>query len=212
MASSANPGFRARGAPVSPRTGDAARDERDADLELVRRARAGDSQAVERFVQRMRCIPRLLAAKNARTGHALGPEDLADLAQETFSAVWNKAGEFRGEARLETWVARFCLHLYMNALRRAARGPRALEDEEPPDGAGEPAPATDEPGRLLHAALARLPKSQLRVVRMRAYDRLPFDEIAQRAGLPVGTAKTYYYRGLERLRALLRPAFEQGLL
>lgn len=184
------------------------------DLELSRRALAGDPEARDEFVRRMSCIPRVLGAINARTGRPLAPEELNDLCQEVFAVLWNKLSGFEGRAKLETWAGRFCLNLFRNALRSMVRRPRALE--EPQAQALEEAEreipmAQDETRALLDEALTQVPKNQARAIRLREYERLSFERIAHELDVPTATAKTWYYRGLERLRAVLRPRVGEGL-
>ncbi len=186
---------------VRARTDDAGRwsPSHEDDLELARRALESREEALERFVQRMRCIPRVLALHNRRSGSPLAREDLEDLAQETFSTVWQRLDEYRGSARLETWVTRFCLLGYQNVLRRKGRRPQALEETALPDQRS----TESHPLTRLHAALAKLESRAARTIEMRALDQLPFEEIAATFGEPVGTVKNRYYRGLERLRDIL---------
>ncbi len=188
------------------------------DRELVGQVLAGENAATQEFVERMRCVPRILAAKNARSGRPLSHDDLADLAQEVFSIVWRKLSEFRGEARIEAWVYPFCQLQYMNALRRNTRRPAPFEvdgEDAEPDAAGtavrgegpeglDPLDATH-----VHAALERLSEAEKEVIRMKQFDDLTFDEIAARTGISVNTAKTRYYRGLVRLRDLLALRFSE---
>ena len=52
---------------------------------------------------------------------------------------------------------------------------------------------------------------QARVIRLRHFDSLPFEEIARRLAVPISTAKTHYRRGLDKLRLYLAPHLQEGL-
>lgn len=157
----------------------------------------------------MRCVPRVLIAKNARSGAELQDADLADLAQEAFALIWQRASEFRGEASLETWATSFTLHLYANAVRRAARK-RTAEAGEPET--NDHAAEEQESRSVLRDALATLDPRQAAIVRLRQLEGLGFDEIAHRLDLPVGTAKSRYSRALAALRRMLEPKKLRGAI
>ena len=59
----------------------------------------------------------------------------------------------------------------------------------------------------VQAAVDRLPAEEAAVVEGRLSDGLTFAQFASREGTSSNTAKTRYYRALERLRGWLRPSF-----
>lgn len=63
-------------------------------------------------------------------------------------------------------------------------------------------PADDRLGAL-RAALARLSQRQQEVLHLVFYQNLTVREAADVLAMPVGTARTHYERGKERLRTLL---------
>lgn len=177
-----------------------------ADLKLIQGVLDGSRDDLDAFIERMRCIPRIQGARNRRLGRPLTPEDLADLAQETFVVIWKKLGTFRGEAPLEAWVHRFCVLTLMNSVRRASyRHTDELFDvhrDESPD----PTERLDD--EVLIEALEGLPEDEAVVLRLKHFEDLAFPEIGRRLEISPNTAKTRYYRGLDRLRTRLQPAFE----
>jgi len=158
----------------------------------------------------MRCVPRFLGARNARAGRPLGPEELADLAQEIFATVWRKLGDYRGEAPLEAWVYPFCVLSFMNHARKHIRRPLAVEASELEESATELSAergleSTD--AAEIHLALDKLEKSERQIIELKHFDDLTFEEIAARLELSANTAKTRYYRGLTKLQSVLGPQF-----
>lgn len=119
--------------------------------------------------------------------------DLEDQLQEVFLIVHRRLGEFRGEAKLTTWLFSICLRV-SSAYRRSARRRPAHTHEVPEQGAHAERPAT--PEEELHAR-------QLRAVMERFLDELtperralfvlfeveetPCGELAELLGVPVGT-------------------------
>ena len=161
----------------------------------------------------MRCVPRFLGARNARAGRPLGPEELADLAQEVFATVWRKLGDYRGEAPLEAWVYPFCLLQFMNHARKHTRRPLAVEaselEENTPELSTESGLESTDAAEI-HLALDKLEKSERQIIELKHFDDLTFEEIAARLELSANTAKTRYYRGLTKLQSVLGPQFFPG--
>lgn len=168
------------------------------DRELVQRVLAGDPSAGREFAARMAVVGRILAARNADYGRPLGHEDLADLTQDTLLAIWRRLPEYEGRARLESWVYRFCALELLTALRR--RGERSLPASdhalEPVDGRGSLATGEVELSDYLRLLAAR----EAEVVRLRHVEELEFAEIAEVLAISPSSAKTHYYRALEKLR------------
>lgn len=173
------------------------------DLEFVRRVRDGERAAVDRFVLRMRCVPRMLARQNARLGAPLDDGAVEDLVQDVLVVIWRKLDDFEARATLETWAYRICRLELWNAVRRARRNPQPLGDSEGVcGGTADP----DRRGGDAEAALRgleRLGPPAADVIRLKHFEQLTFEEIAVRLGMPANSAKTLYYRGLARLRDLM---------
>ena len=71
----------------------------DADLNLVRRAQAGDTDAFGELVERNR-----KAVFRAAVAALGSTTDADDVAQETFVMAYRKLASFRGEAAFRTWL------------------------------------------------------------------------------------------------------------
>jgi len=174
-----------------------------ADQELVRAVLAGDPRAIDALVERLGCIPRVLTLLNQRVGGALGPEDLGDLTQDTLALLWPRMANYTGEASLETWFYGFCFNGFMNAVRKKRQ--MQSVDSLPEKPAALP---TRISGLLeyehVHRGLEQLGGREMRVIRLKYFDELTFEEIGARMGLSPNTVKTCYYRGMRRLETLLR--------
>src|SRR5690606_25538866 len=148
--------------------------------DLVQRVLRREPEALHDIVQRLRCVPRMLAVRNARLGTPLGTSDLADLSQEVIAKGWEQLHTFRGEAALETWLHRFCELTLMNALRRRRRRTPTLPVA---DTLPEPTGAGGLDGSELehvYRALARLAPDEADVVRAKHFHDETFEAIAQR--------------------------------
>ena len=157
-------------------------DDRHAFAELVRRHQSGVRAVLRRLTR--------------------GNQALADdLGQETFLQVYRNLRQFRGEARLSTWI-------YRVAYNRFLAHVRALHpEEELPDDL--PATAVNDPGDTgilkldLERALARLSVAERAAIVHCYYHDLSHEEAAYVLGCPLGTVKTNILRGRQKLRALL---------
>ena len=88
----------------------------DADTQaLLRRAQAGDSAAFGLLVRQHQSAVRAQLRRLLRGDLARAD----DLAQEVFVQAWLKLPQFRGEARLSTWLYRMAWHQYLMARRAA---------------------------------------------------------------------------------------------
>ena len=133
-----------------------------------------------------------------------------DVAQEAFVRIWRHADAFdprRGS--VSTWALTITRNVAIDALR--ARRPVIAAPEDlaglPLTSERDPADVTvlhDDIGRL-RGALARLPVEQRRAVVLAGVWGVTAREIAERDGVPLGTAKTRIRVAMTRLRdALVR--------
>lgn len=174
------------------------------DLALVLKVVAGESASVEIFVDRMRCIPRILSIKNRRMGDALSAEDLADLSQEVFATIWKRKATFAGHSSIEAWAAQFCLYIYMNSFRSKRGRPKHIAYEQESHGASTEPVSIDSDPQAAHSAMGELEPQLARIIKMHEFKKQTFPAIARELDLPLGSVKTQYYRGIDQMRAFLR--------
>jgi RNA polymerase sigma-70 factor, ECF subfamily len=106
------------------------------DLDLLRRHAAGDNEAFGELFRRHR--DRLWAVALRTVGD---PEEAADALQDAMVSAFRRAGDFRGESAVTTWLHRIVVNACLDRLRRrAARAAvpagsdQALEALAPQDG------------------------------------------------------------------------------
>lgn len=88
------------------------------DLELVRRAKAGEQRAFEELVRRHQ--DRVFSVAR---GVVRSPEDAADVAQEAFIAVLRHLDTFQEGAAFTTWLHRITIRKAYDHLRRRVPEP-----------------------------------------------------------------------------------------
>lgn len=134
-----------------------------------------------------------------------GDRELAlDLAQDTFVRAFSALDGFRAGAPMRPWLFRIANNLFLDYVRK--KRPESLDElaESGLDaGYEDPAIAAVGEGTDLAAALAQLPVPWRQALILRHDDDLSYEQIAETLGIPLGTCKTWLYRGRERLKTLL---------
>ena len=174
--------------------------ERLSDPILVRRAKDGDPKALAALCERHAPAVERLAR------HFLhDPEDASDAAQEALAKLCVRLAQFRGDAQFSTWLHRLVVNTCRDhAERRATRRHEPLADDleaacdDPVAAAGNA-----ELRRELCDSLAGISPQQAQVIVLKDALGYSFEEIAEAAGMPVGTAKCHAHRGRARLRERL---------
>ena len=164
------------------------------------RARQGDRHAFARLVRAHQSRVRLQLRRLTHGDAALAD----DLAQETFVQAWLHLNDFRGDARLATWLHRIALTRFLQHARRPQL-PVEWNDADADD-ANEPGHdprAVEGLGRDVERALEALSEIQRLVVVHCFHLDLSHAEAAQVLGLPLGTLKSHLDRAKTRLRELL---------
>ncbi len=168
---------------------------------MVRATLRGDAEATDRLVDRLGCVPRIVASINRRFGAPLSYTELADVSQEVIILVWQRRSDYEGRAKLETWVYRICYLEFLNESRRSQRRPLFVGDGldvRDPSTSSRTRPEVD--FEALDVLLSELGTAEEQVIRLKHFEGLTFTEIAERSGRPSSSVKSRYYRGIARLR------------
>ena len=124
-----------------------------------------------------------------------------DLVQETLLRVWERIQVEGGQRPTSALVRTVLRRLKIDRWRRE----RPVDMEALPeraDGAPEPPQLIEdrELAGLLRQRVAALPPSHREVVRLRMEEGLPFRQIAEQQGVPLGTALGRMHLAMKRLR------------
>lgn len=168
------------------------------DLDLVRRAQAGDDDAFGELVERnRRAVFRAVLA-------ALGsPAEADDVAQEAFVTAHRKLDSFRGEAAFRTWVLAIAWRKALDRRKSMTRWLRLTV--APPENEGEvtdwieqmPGDTRSQEDQLAGAQLQETVKRLIRTLPRKLRDALllagsgeyTYEQIGHILGVPVGTVK-----------------------
>jgi len=207
--------------PEDPDDPDEAGDASDAsDTELLRAHVAGDPDAFGVLFARHR--DRLWAVALRTMGNR---EDAADGLQDGLIAAYRRAGTFRGDAAVTTWLHRVVVNACLDRLRAAkVRRTEPLPDDLDeyrdrgslssaaggPVGPVDPADHTvrDERRRTVLQALRALPDEQRAALVLVDMEGYPVAEAAEILDCAVGTVKSRCSRGRVRLAELLGPLLD----
>jgi len=171
------------------------------DAVLLQRIREGREEALQQLHRRYAPLVFHLACR------ALDRPAAEEVVQDTFLAVWRKAGEFdpaRGSFR--TWLLSIGHHRMLDELRLRARRPQSAGDpllEQAALSAEDPLP--DEAlwrryqREAVSEAVAALPEPQRAALRLAYFADLTHEEVAKALQVPLGTAKTRIRSGLRLL-------------
>lgn len=174
--------------------------------ELARSAAQGDEEAFAQLVTLHEKRVYTLALR--LTGNR---EDASDVAQEAFLSAWRGLPAFRGDAGFSTWLYRLTSNAAVDHLRktRRQRTEASLDDAAQSQDVRDTAPTPQEraeSGDLREAVrwgLGELSDEHRRVLMLREYQELSYEEIAGRLNVDLGTVKSRLSRARGALRKIL---------
>jgi RNA polymerase sigma factor (sigma-70 family) len=190
------------------RTAQPAIDEAD----LARRTAAGDTAAFELLMRQHN-------GRLFRVARAIlkSDEDAEDALQDAYLVAFRRIGEFRGDARLGTWLTRIVINQSLMRLRKHRRDrvvvsfsdPRRDDEPsemDPVDQQAEPPSTTTlraEIRHILERRIDELPVAFRTVFIMRDVEDMSVDETAASLSIPPATVRTRLFRARTLLRESL---------
>ena len=155
------------------------------------------------------------------------PSDAEDLVQEAMAKAFFAWAQYQQGTNLKAWLYRIMTNTHINSYNKKAKDPSkgGLDDlEDWQLGDAESLTATTSrsaelealdnlPSEVIRKSLLEIPEEFRMVVYYAVVDGLPYAEIAEVMGTPVGTVMSRLHRGKKLLRVLLAEyAREQGYL
>lgn len=179
----------------------------DPGWQALARVAAGDAEAFAEVVEIYQ--HRLLRLCERMLGD---PEEARDAVQEVFLRAFRKAGDFRPQGQVYTWLYRIATNHCLNRLRRRGLvrfirlGEPAEEEDapalDPPDEAPDPAAALETRRRwqATRRAIARLPANQRAVLVLVRFEGLSYRQAAEVLGITEGAVESRLFRAMRRLQ------------
>jgi RNA polymerase sigma-70 factor (ECF subfamily) len=174
--------------------------------ELIERTLGGDGSAYALVVDRFQ-------RKIYRVAFAIvRDESEADaITQDTFVQAYTHLARFQGRAELESWLTRIAINRSRDSLRRRKFVSLFTFRDDESDGEPilEPVDERPDPERELMSSQLRvaiqkaerkLSAQQKIIFRLRHYENLPLEEIAEHLGLRAGTVRAHLFRAIHKVR------------
>lgn len=173
------------------------------EIELVKASLKGDQIAFGKIVDRYsKMVARTV---KGMLGDSVFAEDIG---QEVFIHLFNALPEFRGDAKLSTYIQKIAVNLTLNEIKRRKRffskfsqkGNNEMHEFEVPDQNTE---ERSEASEIVNKALAAMdPKFRI-IITMRMLNGYSTKETAEILNLPVGTVLSRLSRAQDQLRGIL---------
>ena len=181
---------------------------RDWERTIVARLQAGDDQALRGVYDAYGGYVYGLARRVTANEQAA-----QDVTQDVFARLWERPDVVDlGRGSLRSFLGSLCHHRSVDVVRseerRRARDTRASDFSialggEPQDDVADAA-MTAVTAEMVRAALVAIPDKQREALSLAYFDGLTYRQVAQRLGIPEGTAKSRLRLGLAALAEQLR--------
>ena len=129
-------------------------------------------------------------------------DDTNDLLQNTFIKAWTNIDNFRGEAKLSTWLHKIAINEAITFINKEkAKNNVSIDDEsflidklqadEWFDG--------NEVKLQLQKAINQLPEKQRLVFNMRYFDEMKYEDMSEILGTTAGALKASYHHAIKKI-------------
>lgn len=174
------------------------------DRELIDRTLAGDTDAFAALVERFQ-------RKIYRVAFAIvrDPGDADAVTQDTFIQAFTHLARFQGRSELETWLTRIAINRSRDTLRRRRFVSFFTSSDDEDARVLEPVDDRPDPERQLasaqlrgaiHRAEKQLSTQQKTIFRLRHYEDMSLESIAEHLGLAAGTVRAHLFRAIHKIR------------
>lgn len=176
-------------------------EQRDEDAVLMMAVKGGDDRAFETLVEKhQRPLMNFF--------HRLGVNmfDAEDLAQQTFIKLYRNRKTYKPSAKFTTWLYLLARQTRVDEIRIRAKQEKVRVALKRENEALEAMPRQAPEFGLrddLQRALARLDEAHRDVVVLGLVQELPYQEVGEILGIPVGTVKSRMFNALKLLRGYL---------
>lgn len=189
--------------------------EQSLDQKLVERVQQGDKRAFDLLVQKYQH-----KVINLISRYVKNPAEAQDVAQEAFIKAYRALANFRGESAFYTWLYRIAVNTSKNHLTAQGRRPPTsdvdAQDAEFYDGGHvmhetatpERVALTDEIRAEVFGTIEGLPDELKTAIRLREFEGMSYDEIAEVMECPVGTVRSRIFRAREAIDKRIQPLLQ----
>ena len=171
--------------------------------DLLKASLDGDKQAFGEIVTRYQNM--VARTVKGMLGDSVFSEDIG---QEVFIKLYHSLSDFRGEAKLSTYIQKIAVNLTLNEIKRrkrffstfSQRGNNEMHEFEVADYETE---EKKEASELVNKALMKMDPKFRMIVAMRMLQGYSTKETAEILDLPLGTVLSRLSRAQEQLKSIL---------
>lgn len=182
------------------------------DFQLIDRAVGGDDSAYAKLLQRYKRPVYHVVLKMVRN-----IDDADDLTIEAFAKAFRSLHRFKKDYTFSTWLFRIATNNTIDYIRKKKLNTLSIENTyTDDDGQSVSIDVEDEnndpqeetiraqKAELLLLFVDKLPGKYQRLVRLRYYEELSYEEIAERIEAPLGTVKAQLHRARELMYEMVK--------
>lgn len=183
---------------------------------LVKLAISGDQKAYAKLMERYRDSIYFMIQKMVNN-----KEDADDLTMEAFGKAFSKIESYSPDFAFSTWLFRIAINNCIDFIRKKRLN--TLSIDEPIDGEDGTAHTSNIPShnldpeehyikqqraKLIREVIVKIRPKYRRLIELRFFQEMSYDEIAREMNLPLGTIKAQLYRAKELLFNILKTGKE----
>jgi RNA polymerase sigma-70 factor (ECF subfamily) len=182
------------------------------DFQLIDRAVGGDDAAYAKLLQRYKRPVYHMILKMVRN-----IDDAEDLTIESFAKAFRSLQRFKKDYTFSTWLFRIATNNTIDYIRKKKLNTLSIEntytdddgqsvsiDVEDEDNNPQEETIRAQKAELLLVFVDKLPSKYQKLVRLRYYEELSYEEIAERIEAPLGTVKAQLHRARELMYEMVK--------
>lgn len=188
------------------------------ETEIIQKLQQGNEQAFKQLVENYQ-----KQIVNTCFGMVHNTEDAEDIAQEVFIEVFRSIRNFRGDAKLSTWLYRIAVNRSLNFIRDNKRKKWFQSFEDIVGGKNSQlqhivsvqneTPVTEmensQRANILHEAISSLPENQKTAFALNKYESLSYKEISEVMEMSVSSVESLIYRAKLNLQKKLYNCYKK---
>ena len=183
------------------------------DFKLIDMAVGGDDKAYAKLLQRYRRPVYMMVLKMVRN-----VDDAEDLMMESFSKAFRSLHKFKKDYTFSTWLFRIATNNSIDYIRRRKLHTLSIENTWTDDDGQSVSIDVEDSGvlnpqdeaikaqkeEIIQAFVSMLPSKYQKLVRLRYFHELSYEEIAEELEAPLGTVKAQLHRARELMYDLVK--------
>ena len=130
-------------------------------------------------------------------------DDADDIVQNVFVKAWSNLHNFRGDAKLSTWLFKIAVNESINFINKEKQRRHINEDSDDSFLLHNIEADSYFDGEALHEelqkAILKLPEKQRLVFNMRYFDEMKYEEMSEILGTSVGALKASYHHAVKKI-------------